>query len=104
MALFFNTGGKFVGNLNSLHLETIFVITQICLRYKKKEPYCWGINNNGQCGVDFNQTTRVSTPKRVEYELKDVKIVGIRIGESHTGCITKNGDYYLWGGNEWNEC
>ena len=66
--------------------------------------YCWGDNGNGCCGIDNTEAMKVLIPTRVEYELKDVQVEGIRAGVYHTGCVTTDGDYYLWGGNKYNEC
>ena len=66
--------------------------------------YCWGRNGNGECAVDINKETNVLTPTKVEYALTDVRIKEIKAGSYHTGCITVDHDYYLWGSNDFNEC
>ena len=66
--------------------------------------YCWGLNSNGRCGVDSTNRNNVLLPNKVEFTVKDIDIAKIRIGATHTGCITRNGECYLWGSNEHNEC
>jgi len=62
--------------------------------------YCCGDNTSGQCAVDINiKNDKVLTPIRVGYDLEHRKIKQIRIGGSHTGCITEDDEYYLWGTN-----
>ena len=65
--------------------------------------YCWGNNSYGQCGIDININEAV-TPNKVKGELKYAEVVGIRAGGYHSGCVTKDGNYYLWGWNTENEC
>ena len=62
--------------------------------------YCWGYNGHGECAVDPDGKVRVPTPTQV---LNNVEIKEIRIGAYHTGCITMDNQYYLWGGNSNNQ-
>ncbi len=67
--------------------------------------YCWGWNNKGQCGVDVGVDGDDKIDVPVLNELLSKKgVVDIRAGNQHSGCITKDGEYYVWGCNCENEC
>ena len=86
----------FMTDLEMGHFHTVGLDDKGCV-------YCWGDNLNGQSAVE-GYKEHIAFPNKIEYELKDVKVMDIRVGGYHTGCITNNGDYYLWGSNGDNEC
>ena len=64
-----------------------------------------GCNSSGECAVDVNMKRNILLPRKIECDgLKDVGIQEIKAGSYHSGCVTMNGDYYLWGGNKFKEC
>ena len=63
--------------------------------------YCWGGNGVGQCGIDNTESQIL--PTRIDMLDKEF-VIDIKAGGSHTGCHTRNGNWYLWGCNCNNEC
>ena len=64
--------------------------------------WSWGENSKGQCGINKDDKL-IHTPHLIE-SLKDKEVVEIRCGTDHSGCITLNGEYYLWGRNDYHQC
>ena len=65
--------------------------------------YCWGWNGKGQCGVGSNGDDVIKIPIMIDV-LSKKDVVDIRVGNQHSGCITKDGEYWIWGCNCQNEC
>ncbi len=58
--------------------------------------YTWGQNNYGQLGLGrSSQQLKVNLP--TELKLRDKVVENIYAGEDHCGCVTKNGEGYIWG-------
>eukprot|EP01084_Bolivina_argentea_P303722 524446_1 len=63
--------------------------------------YSWGRNNMGQCG--HVKKGYINKPKLIA-SLEGYKIRNIDCGDAHSYCMTFDGEHYLWGINEFNEC
>eukprot|EP00483_Globobulimina_turgida_P004438 UN04447 len=71
----------------------------------KCSVYCWGKNNVGQCAINISIEEMVSVPTMIRYLSKlNKKVIDIRTGNNHNGCMTENEEWYLWGCNDHNEC
>lgn len=58
--------------------------------------FSWGKNEYGQLGLGHqSQQLKLSTP--TEIKLTGKKVNHIFAGEDHAGCITEEGEAYLWG-------
>mmetsp|Transcript_4240 Transcript_4240/g.8110 ORF Transcript_4240/g.8110 Transcript_4240/m.8110 type:complete len:683 (-) Transcript_4240:3860-5908(-) len=75
------------------------------------EIYSWGSNALGRCGHGdrsgsmksaLKQISGTSLPKRVD-ALKNVKIVQIDAGDSHTLALSGSGRVFSWGGNNFGQ-
>ncbi|XP_066581210.1 RCC1 and BTB domain-containing protein 1-like isoform X2 [Prorops nasuta] len=63
----------------------------------KGELYAWGYNNYGQVGSGLNSNQ--STPRKINSNLSERKIVSIACGQLSCMAVTENGEVYGWGGN-----
>eukprot|EP01084_Bolivina_argentea_P004179 7942_1 len=68
--------------------------------------YCWGDNQYGQCAVNNSGSISINL---IEFPVPVTAIgvetvIDIRIGLNHTGCITENGNFFLWGCNAFSKC
>jgi len=69
--------------------------------------YCWGRDQNGQCGLGDNQLSIEQPTKLMYFEeyLDDGDYVTqISAGGQHTLAVTNNGDLYCWGWNSDKQC
>lgn len=75
------------------------------------EIYSWGSNVSGRCGHGdrsgsmksaLKQLSGISLPKRID-ALKNVKIVQIDAGDSHTLALSGSGRVFSWGGNNFGQ-
>lgn len=57
--------------------------------------YTWGCNDEGALGRSIDDIDEF-TPGLVE-SLKEVKVVQLSAGDSHTAALTENGFVYCWG-------
>lgn len=64
---------------------------------EKGQLYGWGCNFNGQLGIGTTEDTHLPTLIK---ELKEVKVVHVDGGDSHTVALTEEGKIYAWGANE----
>eukprot|EP01084_Bolivina_argentea_P182342 314804_1 len=73
--------------------------------------YTWGSNEFGQCAMnktlengDTNES--IAIPSMVLYFVRKPhqRVVDIKSGSYHTGVITEDEQYYIWGCNDYNEC
>jgi len=67
-----------------------------CVR-TPKETRCWGVNDKGQLGIGFSDTTVHATPELVPGGLAD-GATDISAGATHTCVVAKN-DVVCWGGD-----
>ena len=64
--------------------------------------YVFGSNNYGQCGrvsKKYYTPGEITTLRRLKH-----KIVEIGCGDWHSYCKNENGEWFLWGMDEFNEC
>lgn len=66
---------------------------------KNGDLYMWGNNKYGQIG---DETSNICgrVPKKVE-SLKNV--VSVSVGDNHSAALTKDGDLYMWGRNNYGQ-
>ena len=64
------------------------------------EIYCWGQNKFGQLGLGYE--CAYLKPVKNNY-LSVLAIESLSCGQSHTLALTRAGDAYSWGGNEWGQ-
>ena len=63
--------------------------------------YVWGSNNFGQtANPDYSDT---EIPSQIK-EFKDIDIDHVECGSNHTIIITDNGDVWVFGRNQYNQC
>ena len=62
--------------------------------------FCWGCNKQGQLGLGYESD--YSKPTKNNF-LSGLDIIDISCGQNHTLALTRNGDVYGWGGNEWGQ-
>lgn len=95
-----NTDGKLVGQkISKLSIGRDFV----CVLTQSSNIYCWGSGSGGELG----NGKKLNSKKLVQVEnsgvLKDVKIVSITSGESHSCVLSDAGKTYCWGDNYYGE-
>ena len=68
--------------------------------------YCWGKNNLGQCALDTSiHGDSICIPSLVQYFCdENKKIIDIKTGGNHSGCVTEDKLWHIWGCNDYNEC
>lgn len=78
-----------VGNLNSA------VITS------QGALYVWGSNEHGKLGVGADKGWRVAVPTRLDIRNKteSTKVRDVDLGSLYSGCITAEGQLFMWGFN-----
>ena len=59
----------------------------------------WGRDSHGQLGIGGGSGNTVTTPRRVEGQLRRRFVRAIAAGHNHSGAITSGGDVYGWGDN-----
>ena len=64
--------------------------------------FAWGWNRDGQCGVDMVAHS-IMAPEPVS-AVSDIKMKRIECGFKHSGCMSVDGEVFLWGNNEANKC
>eukprot|EP01084_Bolivina_argentea_P117998 209452_1 len=104
---------KQVGKVEYFEVENIKIIQIVCGHDHSialdvnGNVYGWGGNANGECGVgydvDFMRDCGIHTPTKID-TLDGNVIVDIKCGSYHSGCIVKDGKYYIWGRNDYNQC
>lgn len=62
----------------------------------------WGRSNDGQLSIGFSEETSILSPKEVS-RLQELDIKEISCGEKHTLIVTKDGELYSCGSNEYGE-
>ena len=67
----------------------------------KNKVYSWGYNGDGQCGDGTDEN--IFIPKLID-SLKLYNIKKIKCGYNHSYVCTNDGNHYLFGNNEYNEC
>jgi len=64
--------------------------------------YMWGRNANGQLG-DGTTTDRYVPTLISQSAFNNEKVVGLSLGNLHSGCITATGKLYMWGWNNYGQ-
>ncbi|BES97432.1 Regulator of chromosome condensation (RCC1) repeat [Nesidiocoris tenuis] len=65
--------------------------------------YSWGLNAQGQCGVDPSSNPIVSIPMEIKFSDPIMKASSLRCGWSHSGLLNSDGQLYLWGDNRYGQ-
>ena len=65
--------------------------------------YGWGYDKYSQCGHGQNMDTSCDVPKLIE-SLRGYNIVEIKCGSHHSYCRSLDGNHFMFGRNEYNEC
>jgi len=60
--------------------------------------YCWGNNDNGQCGIPPSMASNVAQPLCVELP-HELFVLQVSCGAEHVGCISHCGTLLCWGSN-----
>lgn len=64
--------------------------------------FMWGLNKNGQCGVNVKQDSLVRPcPTSTSNLLPDEQIKDVVCGRNHSGLITNRHNVYTWGGSSY---
>jgi len=66
------------------------------------ELYTWGSNARSQLGVG-KQTVRQSSPLRLQGAITGIKFVWVATGGQHTLAVSKSGEVYCWGNNDFGQ-
>jgi alpha-tubulin suppressor-like RCC1 family protein len=70
-----------------------------CALLRNREVYCWGKNQNGQCGVPASEP--ISTPMHVD--VPGFRFIEVAPGDGHTCARTQDRTVYCWGSTEYRE-
>lgn len=70
---------------------------------KTGQIWCFGNNNNGQCGADPNENKQILRPTKVEGKWGDNKLTQIGCGRYHTLCTDSN-KVWAFGTNLQGQC
>lgn len=62
----------------------------------------WGRSNDGQLSIGASEETSILSPKEVS-RLQELDIKEISCGEKHTLVVTRDGELYTCGSNEYGE-
>ena len=105
-----------VGQSTAIALRTIKCgMNHICCLDKEGRAYSFGCNKYGRCGHPEDEK-QLFSPKLIDIEsgaehesneeVKDERdtIVDIFCGNFHTILLTKSGDYYCFGANDYGQC
>jgi alpha-tubulin suppressor-like RCC1 family protein len=70
-----------------------------CVRLRSDDIYCWGNNEDGQCGVAPSDPVLVP----VLVDVRGIRLVEIGCGEKHSCARADDGTVYCWGSNEYGQ-
>ena len=65
--------------------------------------YVWGNNEYGQLGIDNKIHNKLVSPRELELNSLESKIVSIKCGRYHTFILTQLGTCYSWGANDFGQ-
>lgn len=95
-----DTGGKLAGQkISKMSIGRDFV----CILTADSNIYCWGGGSGGELGDGKTSTSKTLVQVTNSGALKDVRIISITSGESHSCVLSDVGKIYCWGINNHGE-
>jgi alpha-tubulin suppressor-like RCC1 family protein len=69
----------------------------------KGELFTWGLNDQGQCGVEIADTEMISAPVQPFKGLSMSQISFVACGGKHTLALSAHREVYAWGNNQFGQ-